>query len=93
MEKPMCTLLFVLDFGSYLACTCPVNFYSKAIYTQPLIICPQYGGGRTIRPGEVLETAEVQAAKDARTRELVAAYRRKRDSSVDPELKSECEEV
>lgn len=87
MEKPMCTLLCALILVHV------QRLPSESIYTQLLIICPQYGGGRTIRPGEVLEAAEVQAAKDARTRELVASYRRKRDSSIDPKLKSECEEV
>ncbi|KAG5539152.1 hypothetical protein RHGRI_019642 [Rhododendron griersonianum] len=66
---------------------------SWGVFPRPRNISKAYGGGRTIRPGEVLETAEVQAAKDARTRELVAAYRRKRDSSIDPKLKSECEEA
>ncbi|KAH7864038.1 hypothetical protein Vadar_024923 [Vaccinium darrowii] len=66
---------------------------SWGVFPRPRNISKAYGGGRTIRPGEVLETAEVQAAKNARTRELVAEYRRKRDSSIDPKLISECEEV
>jgi len=41
----------------------------------------------------VLETAEERAAKEARTRELVAAYKSKIGLKIDPKLKSECEEV
>ncbi|OWM72848.1 hypothetical protein CDL15_Pgr021154 [Punica granatum] len=54
---------------------------------------PKYGGGRNIRPGEALETAEERAAKDARTRELLAAYKKKIGLNVDPKLKIECEKV
>lgn len=53
----------------------------------------QFGGGRVIKPGEVLETAEDKAAKEARTRQLLAAYKSKRGLNIDPKLKSECEEV
>lgn len=58
-----------------------------------LPFCVKFGGGRTIRPGDVLETAEDRAAKDKRTRELLAAYKKKVGLSVDPKLKSECEKV
>ena len=53
----------------------------------------QLGGGRNIRPGEVLETAEERAAKEARTRQLLAAYKKKVGLSIDAKLKSECEKV
>ena len=53
----------------------------------------QFGGGRNIRPGEVLETAEERAAKEARTRQLLAAYKKKVGLSIDAKLKSECEKV
>lgn len=46
-----------------------------------------------IRPGEVLETAEEKAAKEARTKQLLAAYKKKIGLNIDPKLKSECEEV
>ncbi|KAI5342970.1 hypothetical protein L3X38_010846 [Prunus dulcis] len=52
---------------------------------------PEFGGGRVIRPGEVLETAEEKAAKEARTRRLVAAYKSKMGMNSDPKLRSECE--
>ncbi|KAL0397617.1 UNVERIFIED_CONTAM: hypothetical protein Scaly_0210100 [Sesamum calycinum] len=54
---------------------------------------PKYGGGRTIRPGEVLETADERAAKEARTRQLLAAYKSKIGLKIDPKLKSECEKA
>ncbi|KAK6163026.1 hypothetical protein DH2020_002867 [Rehmannia glutinosa] len=54
---------------------------------------PKYGGGRTIRPGEALETAEEKAAKEARTRQMVAAYKTRIGLNIDPKLKSECEKA
>jgi len=53
----------------------------------------QFGGGRTIQPGEVLETVEDKAAKKKRSRELIAAYKRKRGLTIDPKTKAECEKV
>lgn len=53
----------------------------------------QFGGGRVIRPGEVLETEEEKAVKEARTKQLLAAYKKKYGLNIDPKLKSECEEV
>lgn len=41
----------------------------------------------------MLETAEERAAKDERTKQLLAAYRKKVGLNVDPKLKSECEKV
>ncbi|XP_044487733.1 uncharacterized protein LOC123212670 isoform X2 [Mangifera indica] len=63
------------------------------VFPRPGNISNTFGGGRTIRPGDVLETAEDRAAKDKRTRELLAAYKKKVGLSVDPKLKSECEKA
>lgn len=41
----------------------------------------------------MLETAEEKAAKEARTRQLVAAYKSKMGMNIDPKLRSECEKV
>lgn len=41
----------------------------------------------------MLETAEEKAAKETRTRQLLAAYRSEMGLDIDPKLKSECEEV
>ncbi|KAF3437462.1 hypothetical protein FNV43_RR20215 [Rhamnella rubrinervis] len=66
---------------------------SWGVFPRPNNISKTFGGGRVIRPGEVLETAEEKAAKEARTRQLLAAYKSKRGLNIDPELKSECEEA
>lgn len=41
----------------------------------------------------MLETEEDKAAKEARTRQLLAAYKKKFGLDVDPKLKLECEKV
>ncbi|KAL0379830.1 UNVERIFIED_CONTAM: hypothetical protein Sangu_0047300 [Sesamum angustifolium] len=63
------------------------------VFPRPSDISRTYGGGRTIRPGEVLETADERAAKEARTRQLLAAYKSKIGLKIDPKLKSECEKA
>lgn len=50
---------------------------SSSKLTSLYIYVIQFGGGRNIRPGEALETPEDRAAKEARTRQLIAAYKRK----------------
>ncbi|KAL4600757.1 hypothetical protein ACB092_11G221900 [Castanea dentata] len=66
---------------------------SRGVFPRPNNISKTFGGGRVIRPGEVLETAEEKAAKETRTRQLLAAYRSEMGLDVDPKLKSECEEA
>ncbi|XP_050378422.1 uncharacterized protein LOC126795682 [Argentina anserina] len=56
-------------------------------------ISKTFGGGRVIRPGEVLETEEEKAAKEARTRQLVAAYKSKMGLNIDPKLRLDCEKA
>ncbi|KAG6408543.1 hypothetical protein SASPL_131556 [Salvia splendens] len=51
---------------------------------------PKFGGGRTLRPGDALETAEERAAKDERTMQWLAAYKRQYGLN---KLKSECEKA
>ena len=41
----------------------------------------------------MLETAEERVAKDKRTMELLAAYKKKIGLNVDAKLKAECEKV
>lgn len=53
----------------------------------------QYGGGRTLRPGQALETKEERAAKEARTMQLLATYKKLTGLDIDPKIKSECEKV
>ncbi|EEF49596.1 uncharacterized protein LOC8270916 [Ricinus communis] len=63
------------------------------VFPRPGNISKTFGGGRTIRPGDVLETAEERAAKDDRTKQLLAAYRKKMGLSIDPKIKFECEKA
>ncbi|RDY01320.1 hypothetical protein CR513_15364, partial [Mucuna pruriens] len=63
------------------------------VFPRPGNISKTFGGGRVIRPGEVLETEEEKAVKEARTKQLVAAYKKKIGSNINPKLKSECEEA
>ncbi|KAM4072720.1 hypothetical protein ACB094_11G160400 [Castanea mollissima] len=66
---------------------------SWGVFPRPNNISKTFGGGRVIRPGEVLETAEEKTAKETRTRQLLAAYRSEMGLDIDPKLKSECEEA
>ncbi|XP_020525969.1 uncharacterized protein LOC18439180 isoform X4 [Amborella trichopoda] len=61
------------------------------VFPRPSDISKTFGGGRVIRPGEVLETKEDKAEKQARTRQLLAAYKNKMGLNVDPKTKAECE--
>ncbi|CAH9127124.1 unnamed protein product [Cuscuta epithymum] len=61
------------------------------VFPRPTNISKTFGGGRTLKPGEELETAEVKAAKDARTRQLLVAYKSKMGMTVDPRLELESE--
>lgn len=63
------------------------------VFPRPNDISKTFGGGRTIRPGEVLESAEEKASKQARTRELLAAYKSRVGLTIDPNLKLECEQA
>nr|DAD42589.1 TPA_asm: hypothetical protein HUJ06_000819 [Nelumbo nucifera] len=63
------------------------------VFPRPSNISKTYGGGRVIRPGEVLETEEDRAAKEARTRQLLAAYKNKMGLTIDAKLKAECEKA
>lgn len=68
-------------------------FYSHNTFFRIIFFLIQFGGGRTIRPGDVLETDEEKAVKEARTKELIAAYKKKFGLTIDAKLKSECEMV
>lgn len=47
------------------------------VFERPKDISKAYGGGRTIRPGEPLETPEEAAARAARTAALLDAFKKK----------------
>ncbi|KAJ6812092.1 uncharacterized protein M6B38_151740 [Iris pallida] len=63
------------------------------VFPRPNNISKTFGGGRVIRPGEVLETVEDKAAKEKHTRELIAAYRNKMGLNIDAKTKFECEKA
>ncbi|KAJ4711520.1 Cytochrome C oxidase subunit [Melia azedarach] len=63
------------------------------VFPRPVNISKTFGGGKVIRPGDVLETAEDRAAKEERTKQLIAAYKKKVGLNVDPKLKFECEKA
>ncbi|GAB4827834.1 hypothetical protein Ancab_034719 [Ancistrocladus abbreviatus] len=63
------------------------------VFPRPSNISTTFGGGRTIHPGEALETAEDKAAKQACTRELIAAYKSKIGLNIDAKLKAVCEKA
>ena len=54
---------------------------------------PQYGGGRTIRPGESLETEEERAGREAKTRQLLENYRKVAGLDMDAGTKARCQQV
>lgn len=63
------------------------------VFGRPRDISKTYGGGRTLRPGEALESKEERAAKEARTKQLLAAHKSKIGLNIDPELKAVCEKL
>ncbi|CAD5165761.1 uncharacterized protein LOC135645838 [Musa acuminata AAA Group] len=63
------------------------------VFPRPSNISKTFGGGRNIKPGEVLETAVGKAAKEKRTRELLAAYKSKMGLMIDAKTKAECEKA
>ncbi|KAG8391151.1 hypothetical protein BUALT_Bualt01G0158000 [Buddleja alternifolia] len=95
----------ITKFGDSLEASNPIptkeeedQFYKPKVSTwgvfpRPNDISKTYGGGRTIRPGETLETAEERTAKEARTKQLLAAYKKKIGLNIDPKLKSDCEKA
>ena len=100
-------VIMLLERGDYEESHCAIYLYLFLYYHDTdanivrtiyysyyiLFLDIQFGGGRVIRPGEVLETADDKADKEARTRQLLAAYKTKIGLNIDPKLKSECDQV
>lgn len=63
------------------------------VFPRPSNISKTFGGGRVIQPGDSLETEEDRAAKDKRTRQLIAEYKKKMGLNIDAKLKAECEKI
>ncbi|KAM0897123.1 hypothetical protein ACQ4PT_022743 [Festuca glaucescens] len=63
---------------------------SWGMFPRPQDISKAYGGGRNINLGGETQSAEEKAAKDKRTRELLAAYMGGRNKTLDAKTKAEC---
>ncbi|RLM98264.1 atherin [Panicum miliaceum] len=66
---------------------------SWGMFPRPQNISKAYGGGRNIRLGGETQSAEEKAAKDKRTKELIAAYRNRQNMVIDAKTKAECIEA
>jgi len=53
----------------------------------------KFGGGRTLRPGDSVETAEERIVREEKTKKLLIAYKESLGLNIDPKLKLECEKV
>nr|BAJ90596.1 predicted protein [Hordeum vulgare subsp. vulgare] len=60
------------------------------MFPRPQNISKAYGGGRNISLGGETQSAEEKAAKDKRTRELLAAYIGGKNKTLDAKTKAEC---
>ncbi|KAL0710962.1 hypothetical protein Bca4012_017940 [Brassica carinata] len=63
------------------------------VFPRPSDISKTFGGGRTIQPGDSVETAEERTAREERTKQLLTAYKESIGLNIDPKLKLECEEA
>ncbi|KQK06568.1 uncharacterized protein LOC100843051 [Brachypodium distachyon] len=66
---------------------------SWGMFPRPQNISKAYGGGRNISLGGEKQSAEEKAAKDKRTRELLAAYMSGQNKTMDAKTKAECTEA
>lgn len=63
------------------------------VFPRPRNISKTFGGGRTLQPGDSIETAEERTAREERTKQLLTAYKESIGLNIDPKLKLECEEA
>lgn len=63
------------------------------IFPRPENISKTYGGGKVIRPGDVVETKEEKEMREAKTKKLLDDYKEKMGLKVDPIVKANCEKV
>ncbi|CAN8287244.1 unnamed protein product [Cochlearia groenlandica] len=63
------------------------------VFPRPSNISKAFGGGRTLRPGDSVETAEERIARENRSKQLLIAYKESIGLNVDPKLKLECEKA
>ncbi|KAK9829847.1 hypothetical protein WJX72_008241 [[Myrmecia] bisecta] len=58
------------------------------VFPRPQNISEAYGGGRTLRPGQALETAEQTAERKANVAKALADYKKAAGLVVDPEVEA-----
>ncbi|KAJ0262316.1 Cytochrome C oxidase subunit [Hirschfeldia incana] len=63
------------------------------VFPRPSNISETFGGGRTIQPGDTIETPEERTAREERTKQLLIAYKESIGLNIDPKIKLECEEA
>ncbi|XP_010512984.1 PREDICTED: uncharacterized protein LOC104788918 [Camelina sativa] len=63
------------------------------VFPRPSNISKTFGGGRTLQPGDSVETAEERIAREAQTKKMLAAYKKSIGLNIDPKLKLECEKA
>lgn len=63
------------------------------VYPRPNNISETYGGGRVIKPGQLLEPEEVTKARNAAYEEALKMYKRKIGADVDPKVEAEANRI
>ncbi|XP_019099873.1 PREDICTED: uncharacterized protein LOC104784262 [Camelina sativa] len=63
------------------------------VFPRPSNISKTFGGGRTLQPGDSVETAEERIAREAQTKKMLTAYKKSIGLNIDPKLKLECEKA
>ncbi|KAL9843476.1 putative tetratricopeptide-like helical domain superfamily [Arabidopsis thaliana] len=63
------------------------------VFPRPSNISKTFGGGRTLRPGDSVETAEERIVREQKTKKLLIAYKESLGLNIDPKLKLECEKA
>lgn len=63
------------------------------VFPRPRNISEAYGGGRNLRPGQDLETAEQAAQRKQRVSEALASYRKQMGLEIDPEIEAQAQKL
>lgn len=61
----------------WVPCVSPPQVSSWGVFPRPSNISAAYGGGRTIKPGELYEDPKVTEERVRQSREALARYKRK----------------
>ncbi|CAL5221509.1 g3713 [Coccomyxa viridis] len=63
------------------------------VFPRPANISKEFGGGRTLKPGEALETEEAKAARRKRVAEKLSSYKKEAGLLVDPVAEAAAQEA